>query len=234
MIAPTATARRMKIGELARKTGKTPRALHLYEEMGLLQPPERTDGGFRLYGPDEVARVYWISKLQDMGFSLPQIQSLLSTVHAADTAPEAMTSVRELFRAKLDETRAQVMRLLQLERDLAESLAYLEGCRVCTTDHAVEGCASCDSPSHTDTRAPSLVAGVRLTAPPTAPPRTSLAELQMRRAKPVSPFLVQASVAGTRMSPALRLKASACTATRSLPPSSMKPAPVPRLPRVRP
>jgi MerR family copper efflux transcriptional regulator len=65
----------MKIGELARKTGKTPRALHLYEEMGLLQPPERTEGGFRLYGPDEVARVYWIAKLQDMGFSLPQIQA---------------------------------------------------------------------------------------------------------------------------------------------------------------
>src|SRR4029079_4775197 len=123
---------RMKICELARKTVETQRALHLYEEMGLLQPPSRTEGGFRLYGPDEVARVYWICKLQDMGFmlaqmqsltgmgfSLPQIQSLLATVHASETAPEAMTSVRELFRAKLDETRAQVMRLLQRERDIS-------------------------------------------------------------------------------------------------------------------
>jgi len=97
MIRPTPASQppsRMKIGELARKTGKTPRALHLYEEMGLLQPPSRTEGGFRLYGPDEVARVYWICKLQDMGFSLPQIQSLLATVHASETAPEAMTRLR--------------------------------------------------------------------------------------------------------------------------------------------
>ena len=42
-----ALKKRMKIGQLARKTGKTVRALHLYEEMGLLSP-ERSDGGFRL------------------------------------------------------------------------------------------------------------------------------------------------------------------------------------------
>ena len=152
---------RMKIGELARKTGKTPRALHLYEEMGLLQPPERTDGGFRLYGPDEVARVYWISKLQDMGFTLAQIQCLIATVESSATGPGAMTSLRELFRARLSDTRAQVERLLQLERDLGESLAYLEGCRACSDDHELQACASCDS-VHADDEAPSLVAGVHL------------------------------------------------------------------------
>lgn len=156
--APPSGPARMKIGELARKTGKTPRALHLYEEMGLLRPPERTEGGFRLYGPDELARVYWISKLQDMGFSLPQIQGLLATVHASETAPEAMTSVRELFRAKLDETRAQVMRLLQLERDLSESLAYLEGCRVCREPATPEVCTTCTS-ERRDVP-PSLVVGI--------------------------------------------------------------------------
>jgi MerR family copper efflux transcriptional regulator len=166
MTASTST-RRMKIGELARKTGKSVRALRHYEELGLLGS-DRSEGGFRLYGADELARVYWISKLQDMGFSLTQVQGLIATVESFGTAPEAMQSLRELFRGRLQETRSQVERLMQLERDLAESLAYLEGCRVCTTDHAVEGCASCDSPAHTDTRAPSLVAGVRLTTAPTA------------------------------------------------------------------
>ncbi len=151
----------IKIGELARKTGKTPRALHLYEEMGLLHPTTRTDGGFRLYGPDEVARVYWIAKLQDMGFSLPQIQALLATVHASETAPEAMTSVRELFQAKLEETRAQVLRLLQLERDLSESLAYLEGCRVCREPATPEVCTTCTHERRSDS-APSLVVGIHL------------------------------------------------------------------------
>lgn len=167
MTLPATPARRMKIGELARKTGKTVRALRHYEELGLLGSA-RSEGGFRLYGADELARVYWISKLQDMGFSLTQVQRLIATVESSGTAPEAMQSLRELFRSRLSDTRAQVERLLQLERDLAESLAYLEGCRVCTTVHDVEGCASCDSPAHTDTRAPSLVAGVRLTTAPIA------------------------------------------------------------------
>jgi MerR family copper efflux transcriptional regulator len=151
---------RIKIGELARKTGKTPRALHLYEEMGLLVPSARTEGGFRLYGPDEVARVYWITKLQDIGFSLPQIQSLLATVAASHTAPEAMNSVRELFRGKLDDTRAQVARLLQLERDLSESLAYLEGCRLCQEPAKPDACNTCISERRSDGPTPSLVVGI--------------------------------------------------------------------------
>lgn len=160
-----AKAGRIKIGELARKTGKTPRALHLYEEMGLLQPSGRTGGGFRLYGPDEVARVYWITKLQDIGFSLPQIQNLLQTVAASQTAPEAMNSVRELFRSKLDDTRAQVARLLQLERDLSESLAYLEGCRVCQEPAKPDACNACITERRSDELTPSLVVGIHRSNP---------------------------------------------------------------------
>ncbi|MEM7154362.1 MAG: MerR family transcriptional regulator [Myxococcota bacterium] len=164
----TNTERRMKIGTLARKTGKSVRALRHYEELGLLRAG-RSDGGFRLYGPDELARVYWISKLQDMGFSLSQVQSLIATVEESGTAPEAMDSLREMFRSRLQRTRDQVERLLQLERDLAESLAYLEGCRACTHEHDVEGCATCDSPAHADTNTPSLVAGARPRTTATAP-----------------------------------------------------------------
>ncbi len=163
----------MKIGELARKTGKTARALHLYEEKGLLKPARRTTGGFRLYGPDEVARVYWISKLQDMGFSLPQIQGLLSSVEASATAPEAMQGVRELFRAKLDQTREHVMRLLQLERDLAEALGYLEGCRVCNEHSAAGVCSTCATQRRPEP-APQLVAGIHLGQPKVTSPLVTL------------------------------------------------------------
>lgn len=157
----------LKVGDLARRTGKSIRALRHYEEMGLLQPA-RSTGNFRLYGPDQVARVYWISKLQDMGFTLAQIQCLITTVESSATGPGAMTSLRELFRARLSQTRAQVERLLQLERDLGESLAYLEGCRACSDDHELHACASCDS-VHADDEAPSLVAGVHLHPSSSAP-----------------------------------------------------------------
>ena len=78
----------LKIGELARETGKTVRALHLYEELGLLKPAQRTDGGFRLYAPDARSRVEWISKLQDMGFSLNEMQTFLQDWERAQVAPE--------------------------------------------------------------------------------------------------------------------------------------------------
>lgn len=152
---------RMKIGELATKTGKTVRALHLYEELGLLRPA-RTDGGFRLYGPDELARVYWIGKLQDMGFKLQQIQGLLEAVEQSNRAPEAMAEIRDTFRSKLEATREQLRRLTQLERDLADSLTYLEACRGCTeTAPASAACGTCVADRHTVPQ-PNLVAGFHL------------------------------------------------------------------------
>lgn len=150
----------MKIGELARKTGKSSRALHLYEEMGLVKP-QRSAGGFRLYGADELARVYWICKLQEMGFKLAQIKGLLAAVRASHSAPGAMQGVRELFHAKLEETREQARRLMQLERDLAESLAYLEDCRVCD-EVSTTACVSCEHES-AERNQPALVSGLHLT-----------------------------------------------------------------------
>lgn len=150
---------KMKIGQLARKTGKSVRALHLYEELGLLHPA-RSDGGFRLYGPDELARVYWIGKLQDMGFKLQQIQGLLSAVERSDEAPSAMEGVRGMFEGKLEQTRSQLRRLTQLERDLVESLAYLEDCRTCTvTAPASTACTQCGTDRHAVPK-PNLVAGI--------------------------------------------------------------------------
>lgn len=151
----------MKIGELSRKTGKTVRALHLYEERGLLEP-RRSAGGFRLYGSDELARVYWIGKLQDLGFKLSQIAGLLSAVAEADQAPAAMVGLREIFDEKLKQTRAQLLRLERLEGDLEESLAYLEACRTCDESVSVESaCGDCRSDRHIIPQS-SLVAGIHL------------------------------------------------------------------------
>ena len=47
----------LKVGELAKKTGKTVRAVHLYEELGLLAPAVRSKGGFRLYHGKAVKRI---------------------------------------------------------------------------------------------------------------------------------------------------------------------------------
>src|SRR6516164_4552651 len=119
----------LKVGELAKRTGKTVRAVHLYEELGLLDPAVRSKGGFRLYSGKAVKRIDWIQKLQDLGFSLTEIKAFLRDWEESDTAPKAMARVREIFSDKLRETKETVARLEHLVGDLTETLAYMDSCR---------------------------------------------------------------------------------------------------------
>jgi len=66
-----------KIGELARATGLTVRTLHHYDEIGLLVPSERTQAGYRLYGEQDVRRLYEIRALRDLGIPLSEIPDAL-------------------------------------------------------------------------------------------------------------------------------------------------------------
>src|SRR5215472_4521851 len=67
----------MQVGDLARESGKTVRAIHLYEELDLLRPAARSKGRYRLYGPEALVRIRWIGKLQEMGFSLSDLQTIV-------------------------------------------------------------------------------------------------------------------------------------------------------------
>ncbi|MFH0902098.1 MAG: MerR family transcriptional regulator [Pseudomonadota bacterium] len=163
----------LRVGELAKAAGKTVRALHLYEEMGLLKPTSRSSGGYRLYSSaDAVARVNWITKLQEMGFSLPEIQSFLSDFESSPTASDAMGRVRAIFEAKLQETRATIQRMRVLERDLQASLAYLESCCCCEPSKQHSECATCGRHGHDPAEKPELVAGLATHGTGVAQPRT--------------------------------------------------------------
>jgi MerR family transcriptional regulator, thiopeptide resistance regulator len=63
----------IRVGDLASAAGLTVRALHHYEEIGLLSPSARTAAGHRLYGPGTVERLYRITRLRRLGLSLDQI-----------------------------------------------------------------------------------------------------------------------------------------------------------------
>ncbi len=67
----------LKVGELARRSGLTVRALHHYDRIGLLRPSTRSDGGYRLYSRDDVARLHGIQTLRSMGLSLAEVARLL-------------------------------------------------------------------------------------------------------------------------------------------------------------
>jgi DNA-binding transcriptional MerR regulator len=149
----------LKVGELAKRTGKTVRAVHLYEELGLLAPAVRSKGGFRLYPGKAVKRIEWIQKLQDLGFSLTEIKAFLRDWEDSETAPKAMDRIREIFSDKLRETKETIARLSHLVDDLNETLAYMAGCKSCEPTHVQQECGTCGIHGHAG-RAPVLLEGI--------------------------------------------------------------------------
>jgi MerR family transcriptional regulator, copper efflux regulator len=152
----------LQVGDVARLCGKSVRAIHLYEELGLLKPHARSKGRYRLFSPDAVVRVRWIGKLQDLGLSLPTIQNVVREWEASSSASNAMAKMRDVYREKLASTREQIQRLQALEGELAESLKYLETCDTCDPVRLQPACNCCDLHDH-DQLPPELVAGFRVT-----------------------------------------------------------------------
>ncbi|MCB9542248.1 MAG: MerR family transcriptional regulator [bacterium] len=138
----------MRIGELARRTDKTVRALHHYEELDLLVPAKRSKGGFRLYDEGNLDRIEYIDRLQRLGFSLAEVRELVRDWTTEAIPAVAMSRIKDAYRARLADVRERLGELQRLERELADSLAFLEGCRTCGVaaqpHHACGGCARTD------------------------------------------------------------------------------------------
>lgn len=150
----------MKVGELARVVGKTVRAMHLYEELGLLEPSARSEGGFRMYGPDAIDRIHWIVKLQAIGFTLAEIQGFIRDFQEASSGRDATTRVRAVFADKLRQIREQAAQLQVIENDLLEAVAYLDSCDGCAPSFTPHSCGVCDHHGHHPDQTPHLVAGL--------------------------------------------------------------------------
>lgn len=86
----------LQIGEVADRTGVTQRTLRFYEERGLLKPPTRMDGGFRLYSEEDVSRVEQIKQLQSLlGLTLAEIKEMVE-------AEEIREELRATYRPDLE------------------------------------------------------------------------------------------------------------------------------------
>ena len=155
----TSAHKTLKVGDLARQTGKSVRALRLYEELDLLHPVARSHGGFRLYDESALTRIRWIELLQEAGLSLHQIQGLLKAWHGSRNAPEAMAEVRDTFTKKLAETREAIVRYEMLARELEGTLEYLRTCQACRPPRTTQqDCPHCPE-DHGMKKEPALVAG---------------------------------------------------------------------------
>jgi len=135
----------LRVGDLAKLTGKTVRAIHHYEELGLIEPAGRSKGHYRLFDAETPVRIRWISKLQSLGLSLGDIRTLVRNRQASPSALQSASQLRRTYEEKLVEVRSRLAELSALERELTASLAYLEACGTsCTPELGPTNCAQCD------------------------------------------------------------------------------------------
>jgi DNA-binding transcriptional MerR regulator len=148
----------LQVGDLARMTGKTVRAIHHYEELGLIEPVGRSKGHYRLFERETLVRIRWIHKLQALGLSLGEIRTLVRNRQISPSAQQSADHLRRTYEAKLVEVQARLAELSALERELKASLAYLDSCNTaCTAELAPTDCAQCDR--HPETQEPDLISG---------------------------------------------------------------------------
>lgn len=70
-------AETMTVGQAARASGLSPKAIRLYESRGLIEPAERTQSGYRTYRPDDVALLTFIRQAKSLGLRLDEIHQII-------------------------------------------------------------------------------------------------------------------------------------------------------------
>lgn len=119
-----AIAATMHIGELADRTGLSLRTIRHYDEVGLLKPTGRTDGGFRLYTHDDFSRLMVIRRMKPLGFTLEEMTELLRVIDTLGSGRAG--SDAPAVRAELDSFITQaVERRAKLEQQLAMADEFL-------------------------------------------------------------------------------------------------------------
>jgi len=122
---------KMKIGELARRTACRVETIRFYEKEGMLPPPPRSTGNYRLYSKPHVERLLFIRRCRSLDMTLDEIRRLLQ-IRA--TPQDDCSAVSAL----LDEHICQVgVRIAELEqlRDQLHSLRLL-----CSGNGTAEQC----------------------------------------------------------------------------------------------
>ncbi|PFW90634.1 MerR family transcriptional regulator [Bacillus pseudomycoides] len=110
----------ISIQELTKETGVTVRTLRYYDQIDLLKPSEKTEGGHRLYSEGDVIRLQQILFLKEMGFSLKEIMNILMTDEF---------SLRESLEKQLEFVQEEQKKFNRMERILQAVVysAELEG-----------------------------------------------------------------------------------------------------------
>jgi MerR family transcriptional regulator, repressor of the yfmOP operon len=124
----------LRIGEIAERSGVTPRTIRYYEELGLLPRGDREQGKHRSYTEADVDRLREVTRLRDLlGLSLDELRTMIVAeevradarrrFHASDSAAERRAALEEALphvETQLALVRRRVAELRELETDLVD------------------------------------------------------------------------------------------------------------------
>lgn len=114
----------LRIGEVAARTELSLRSLRHWEEVGLLRPSGRTEGGFRLYTEDDVERILVVRRMKPLGYTLEEMSVVMRDIEALGAGVEG--DARAAVLARLDALRADAAeRRTRLERQLGMADEFL-------------------------------------------------------------------------------------------------------------
>jgi len=109
----------LQIGQAAKATGLSIDTIRFYQKRGLVRPPARTAGGFRVFNSTDLEELQFIARAQELGFSLAEIKDLILVQQENGRGcPE----VRALLRRKLAAVRGKISALRQIEIELDRAL----------------------------------------------------------------------------------------------------------------
>ncbi|MDP1752856.1 MAG: MerR family DNA-binding protein [Reyranella sp.] len=127
------------LGALAQQAGVDAATIRAYERLGLIHKPRRAAGGLQLYRTDDVARVTFIRRTQELGFSIPAIRELLEIT---DKSSGTCGDVHDLAQRHLLDIRRRREDLARLETMLAPLVS------ACPRKGSIEHCPIVNALSH--------------------------------------------------------------------------------------
>ncbi|HKA14445.1 MAG TPA: MerR family transcriptional regulator [Myxococcota bacterium] len=110
--------RDLTIAEVRSRAGVSARTLRYYEEVGLLPGVRRRAGGRRVYGPDELERLHFISRLKTLGLSLAEIKELNAVYAIAGSTRAMLGRLDELLARHRADVEARIAELVALRGEI--------------------------------------------------------------------------------------------------------------------
>lgn len=115
----------MHIGAVAARTGLSLRSLRHWDDVGLLRPSGRTEGGFRLYTEDDVEKILIIRRMKPLGFTLDQMGEAMRDLEVLHSDADASTGASARTRLAAVLTDAHERRA-SLERQLSMADEFID------------------------------------------------------------------------------------------------------------